>query len=338
MPELPFLDSFVHLDTAQHSRKWSHSGVTINATSGRGGRPGASLPPLGLNRTFVNEYATLAAGIAIKTPTFANSPLIFSNALTAAAVEISHVGDGRFRFVYNNGTPGTNVSSFVMRANRFYFLELEATMSATGSGPYSVTIDAEMRANEATVLTESFNFSSANAAFGSHANFATVALSGVAGAVICDFYVDIQLHGDNIILLIKPNAAGDLSQFTPNVGGGAQNWQMVDELPADDDTTVNNAASVGLVDLYNLENIGVFTGDITMVQGVATLKKSDEGIASGRIKWKYSGTVVNSPTVFFPSAEEYLCDLDGYRLSPWSSAIFTPAELNGMQIGYERLS
>ena len=63
---------------------------------------------------------------------------------------------------------------------------------------------------------------------------------------------------------LRPNAAGDLTQCTPEPV--AENWENVDEVVADDWTTVVIAEDETATDLYNLQNSSVGAGKITNVR------------------------------------------------------------------------
>lgn len=76
--------------------------------------------------------------------------------------------------------------------------------------------------------------------------------------------------GDGYIIPIRPNANGDASQWTDQADSQLNNYQAVDEVSSDSDTTYVKASETGKKDLYNLENISLPTGSvIRTVQPIA---------------------------------------------------------------------
>jgi hypothetical protein len=124
------------------------------------------------------------------------------------------------------------------------------------------------------------------------------------------------------------------------------NWEQVDEHPTvDDDTTYVSAASTGLKDLYNLDDIDpAFVGTIKGVQALWAVKKSDEGEAAVKGNWKSSGTEIVQaaghnflpPNGFYPSATSYLYNIQTERKSLFTAADWTKTEINALQLGITR--
>ena len=61
--------------------------------------------------------------------------------------------------------------------------------------------------------------------------------------------------GAGAIYGIKPNAVGSNSDFTPSPNAGEDNYEDVDEVPPDDDTTYVAVSGFGDVDTYEYENL-----------------------------------------------------------------------------------
>jgi hypothetical protein len=135
---------------------------------------------------------------------------------------------------------------------------------------------------------------------------------------------------------LYPNAAGDLSAWTPN-GAGA-NYTKVMEHPADDDATYVSTPTVGAIDLYNLDDITPsFAGTIKGAQALWLVKKSDTGTGSIKGQWKSAGSTLEG-LEFHPSAGVYLYDIQAERKSIFTAADWTQAEINALQIGMKRHS
>jgi hypothetical protein len=341
--DLLFLDSFHHhLD--ESNRKWTLGNFSTIA-GGRAARGGQIGTFATTGHVLATEHLTVCAGVAYKTPAFANSPLYFWNQYTNSWAQLSHLGDGRFRFYCSAGAQnayGTELSP-PMHIGRWYYLEFKCVMAITpvGGGLCDVSLTNTMWANEEQWFTEVLTFEDLTyQPFQDHPGFAALLLVGPGGghqATFADLYwTQGERLGDGEIHPLYPNAAGDLTEWTPSAGA---NYENVDENPdIDDDSTYNKVGAAGLpkTDLYNLDNIAGFSGTIKGAQACACLKKSNVGFAYGRFVWKSGVTTYNGGHYFYPSFIDWRFDLETKRKSPFTSLDFTVAELNAMQLGYQR--
>jgi hypothetical protein len=341
MPNLLFCDSFDHYSVPQGSRKWTSfpGGTMVAGRTGNALQAGANGMP---SKTLNAEYTTLTAGVAYRTQGFGNQILKFNNIVNDVKAYLEHVGDGRLRFLFQGGGFGTAgpPSTFVMNLNQWYYFEMQVAI--TGGPPATTTFTGTARVNSAEVLSWSLNGSTS-----ATLKFAGVSLEGSGGgfnSTVDDFYcTDTEYLGDVKIGVLYPNAVGDASAWTPN-GAGA-NWTKVMEHPADDDVTYVAAASTGLKDLYNLDDIDpAFTGVIKGVQALWCVKKSDEGQAAVKGLWKSAGVeIVQSsghnyiaPNGYSPSAADYLYNIQTERKSLFTAADWTKTEINALQLGITR--
>ncbi len=159
--------------------------------------------------------------------------------------------------------------------------------------------------------------------------------------------------------LLKPNGAGDNSQWTPSVGS---NWQCVDEIPYDDpaggDYVSTNTA--GNIDDYNLEPFSGVGNEVInkVLIGWAHTGSMTGPKALGKLRYKSAsgGTVAQSAALEFgnntgfPSPDVGVNnkqDLSGggypdstgrdltVRTNPSNGAALTVADINSSQIGIE---
>ena len=93
--------------------------------------------------------------------------------------------------------------------------------------------------------------------------------------VFDDIYVNEGARlGDLQVTVLRPNAAGSETDFTPSAGA---NWQNVDDTSVHDtDTTYNTAEPSGSKDLFNLPAIGV-VGNVLAIAQHLVARKSDAG-------------------------------------------------------------
>jgi len=129
---------------------------------------------------------------------------------------------------------------------------------------------------------------------------------------------------NSFILTLRPNAAGDVTELDPTAGS---NWQNVDEVVADEGTTVVGSWSYTLIrDLYNLPN---HTSEQEVINSVTVYARCGSGNAIKTII-KTGGTeyfgIENEP----PTWTTYSTI---YNTNPNTGAAFTWTDIDNLQIG-----
>src|SRR5215471_10896378 len=291
----------------------------------------------------------MAAGIAHKPFGYANAPLSFDNSgdwqNPDLSCSLNHNGDGRLYLSTSIGSdsPGP----YVLNLSQWYYLELHATVSVTivSTTPpvYNVAYSCNFRVNEAPVksfsINQNFNGTTNMVGHG----FESLGVTGAGGSFNADFddlYVtDGELLGDVKVDCRVPNAAGDLSEWTPTA---APNWSNVEEHESDDDATTVQTDTVGKRDLYNLDDLAPGSYAIKGAQALWLTKKSDAGAAAIRGLWKSGGTLIEQSSGlnffgdFYPTYANYQYDIDAERKSLFTLADWTAAEINALQLGIKR--
>ena len=291
-------------------------------------------------KVFNESYATMTAGMAYKTPAFANDLMQLMG--PNATVSLGHDGSGRLRISVSWTSVGTAVSpssTFVMSADIWYYFELQTNITS-GASPHVVS---SARVNGAEIIAWDYPVSTGLL----DQKLDRIHIVGPGGgynARYDDLYVtDNEFLGDIKVGVLYPNAVGDSSGWTPN-GAGA-NYTKVMEHPADDDVTYAAASAVGMKDLYHLDDIDPsFAGSIKGVQALWMIKKSDEGEAAAKGVWKSGGTEVVQteghnflpPGGFHPSVEAYQYSIQAARHSLFTLSNWTKAELDALQLGVIR--
>jgi hypothetical protein len=147
--------------------------------------------------------------------------------------------------------------------------------------------------------------------------------------------------GEGSIIHLRPNAAGDNTDFSTNADS---NWEAVDEVTPDDTTTRNSATSLDDIDDYNLSASGLtsetincvqvgvryaFTGDTTPPQFVTRIKATASGTVEESSAISYLSTAYHTNANAAPRNYGLtLYDLPGASTTAW-----TPTELDTAQIG-----
>jgi len=135
--------------------------------------------------------------------------------------------------------------------------------------------------------------------------------------------------GNGRAALMVPNAAGDKTDLTPSADA---NWQNVDEVPHDSDTTYNQSATVGHYDLYNLTSVTLESGEaINAVAALAVVKLAAAGDGDAQVGIK---TAAEDWATAVPLGSDAYVMLDKiYEVDPHDSAAWSQAKLDALQVG-----
>lgn len=326
---LIFIDSFDHIDS--NESKWLS--VTIQDAAGR-----TAAASRGGYKTLPGEYNELTVGVAYKTTNLANPPITFYNERLQEGnmLRIQNIGDGRLQAeaqrVINELKYGA-VSGQSMVENQWYYLELHAVTAAT-------TVSYDLRVNEETWLTGTFTYTTtAGTQTAGWADLVLTPTGGGYASYFDDLYVrdDNTFHGDVDVICLRPNGTTTLSEWTP-FPGTATNYTCVDDSIPNEDTDYVTATATGLIDLYEMEDVGVFTGEIFGVQGVQDIKKIEAGAGRTRQVWVdgITGTETYTSSEFYPSALDYLFHTVVCETNPFTTATWEAAEVDALRFGIER--
>lgn len=147
-----------------------------------------------------------------------------------------------------------------------------------------------------------------------------------------DLYIRTGMipYGDTGILRMHVTGAGSATTWTAT--GSATNWQCVDDVNPDDDTTYVYSSVVGAKDLYALENVTI-TGDIYAVAMTIRGKKTSSGTRAVRALIK-STSEANGRTLYLPSSG-YKTDFHSVFETKPTGGVWTQAALDALEAGIE---
>lgn len=159
-----------------------------------------------------------------------------------------------------------------------YFIDIVISF-ASGTGTCTIYLSTPAGGGPVLALTNITTITTANA----YANQVQIGeLGGISFMTIS--FDDFHCHtntgaapnaplGEGTRIYTKvPNGAGYATTLTPN--GAAANWQCVDDVPPDDDTTYVAAAAFPLTEGYGV-GAGGFTGVVNGVVRVSRVRKDD---------------------------------------------------------------
>jgi hypothetical protein len=281
------------------------------------------------------NYATLIVGCAMYRPGTVTTDdiLWFEDHLTSVAhLTVQMRSDGAIRVYRGGGDSGTNLgesATGLITANTWFHLEFKATIDDTAG-------IAVVRINGITALSlSSLDTRNGGGAYVNRIGFGGI--DGISTLYVDDVYVcdttgtyNNDFIGDASVVALYPDGAGQYSEWTPSAGS---NWQNVDEQGTpNDDTDYNSAGDVNTRDLYNMTPLPITSGAVHGVKIDGTLKKTDTGTRGVKLMMRNGTTETESSE--FPLNTAYTRhESIVYETNPHTSAPFTIAEVNAIQMG-----
>lgn len=251
---------------------------------------------------------------------------------TAATQHLTLLVNGSGLLELRRGTSaGTLLATgtTVISANQWRYYEMRCTIADSG-GICQVRLDGAVT-NEIDYVGDTRNA-------GTLTTIDAVSLRGLTNARYADWYICNALGstnsgflGDVAVRTLVPTGDGATSQLVGSDGNSVSNWQQVDELPSSG-TDYNGTATVGQKDTYAITDLPAGVTSVYGVQVAALMAKSDAGAASAKPVTRVSGTDYAPDTIVLTTS--YVESLKTWDLDP-AGAAWTPAKVNGMEIGME---
>ncbi len=340
MSILFFIDSFGHYSAGQMSTKWnsaSGSIVTSVPTGSGSGFSGTASKTIPLTPIACNGGRWLLEGARVIES--------FSDAIFGVSATLTILSDGRFRvscFSYNSNASPV-FSTFALSFGAIYHIQFLCSVSSfvTTPGFYSSTFNWVVYVNGVPVFSDSATTTSAGSDGHDITQFifssSNIDSSSGLGEWVGDFWcTDGELLGDCLIVPLFPRADGSTIQWTPLT---PPNFSQVNQHIATD-TTYNSTAGAGDIDEYFMDLIGPFAGTIKGAQGVWRTQNVDatSSLCQG-IYRNGAGTEILAPSgSFAPSLLSPKFSLDTNRKSLFTGLDWTQPEIDGGQLGLERIS
>jgi hypothetical protein len=253
---------------------------------------------------------------------------------SAFVCSLHYTTDGRLAVCRGSG--GTTIvaqsASGLLASNTWYHIEARyKPHNSTGSGV--------VKLNGTTVVSASGNLSSSgsniaralrfyggNVSDGGVRSYDHVVVMDISGSAFNDFI------GPSTIKTLFPSGAGDLTQWAPNTG---TNYQAVDEIGEDGDTTYVSASTAGNKDLYNFDDLA--STDSPKLVTVLTLTRKDDGTARTMAPTIRSGaTDLDGSTYTQTTSYDYAEMIT--ETDPNTSAAWTKAAVDALQAGVKVVS
>ncbi len=321
------IEGWDHWDPTQVQKGWSagSGGVTqVGRFGGQAARSGTTTK----THQLPSSYATIFVGFALRMSVIGSATDFFF--IRASATNILRVSQDATGHLVIKNSGGTTIATggTVLVANGWTYIEIKLFINgASGT--------VEVHQNGSTDIASTVgNFGSSNADNVGYAgitaqttDFDDLYVADTSGSAPRNTFL-----GDVRVATIYPTGAGNSTQWTPN--GAASNWDCVDEVPPDSDTTYVSDSTPGHIDSYACSDID---GGAT-VYGVQTnlfARKDDAGTRQVAPLIRQSGTDYAGTTVTLASTYAFFSQL--YNQDP-TAADWTPTTVNGDEFGVKEIA
>lgn len=149
-----------------------------------------------------------------------------------------------------------------------------------------------------------------------------------SGAMNNDFLGDVRVQ------TLYPNADGTNSGFTPSTG--TTHYTLVDEVGTPNTTDLVSAASAGLKETYQFQDLGVTTAGIYGVQATNYAAKDNSGAVGLKNITRIGGAQYTGLSAWYLSAT-WTANRELWEVNPATSGLWAPADVNNAEFGIESL-
>ncbi len=232
--------------------------------------------------------------------------------------------------VYRGSTLlGTTTDAGIM-AGVWFYLEFKVVCNST-TGSYELRIGGVNKLTASGVNTKAgthdyhttFRFTGTSVAGGSAVQVDDLYCVDSSGSINNDFL------GNMRVVTIRPDAAGDSTQFTPDSGS---NYARVNEQVCGDDSNYVEASISGYKDLYNYEALSGITSDIKGIMVNTDCRESD-ATSYSLITVCKSGVTESDNTAQLIGSSSYITRRRLLETDPNTSAAWTKNNLDAAQFG-----
>lgn len=331
---LRFVDSFAHMGTnvGLLPFKWTASqgalAFTTDTTSAVNGfgldMISGFLTPGGVRKTLDHQTSWIV-GCRIFTGALDGAYQGLHNSTTLAKWTINN--DGTLSIYAGSVTIATSTLS--LHTGRQYYIEMSYTLSGTSN----INVSSTLRVNGIQWVTGNANSGINQTSL----LVGTTTVNGhlftgpsTNGNVISDCYIcdatgsfNNTFLGDVKIQLILTNGDSTPLNWIPS-GTGTTHWNLINEVPPDDDTTYVYQTATGSVDLWQWQDIPAFSGTVLGVQYSLYARKDAEGSKEFQQVVGTSGT--NTFNTISPS--------DDYIWYPWCYDTDPDTGIAWTQVGF----
>lgn len=347
---LLFMDSFDTSSTAQLGRKWTTlvGSPAITTSNPRNGPQCLQLDRgWRVLKGFANQQSWVVGfGLRVAHVTGTRNPLlgfVDISGFYQCSLCLSSNNILEFCFRGSQNDPGTAVSGGAalqtISLDTWYSIQVKVTIAdSIGANTCQVRVNNDLWI---TVDAGEDLQSTANA----YANILVLeghaAATNVTDLKMDDLYVlddsgstNNDFLGDCRVEALLPDGNGTTNQFNGSDGNSVDNYLLVDEVPADDDTTYVEDSTATNQDLYTFDNLSATPVSIFGVQSNIIAKKDDAGARSAKQITRSGVTVYDGDTHALSQGSygNHACILE---LDPDTATAWDEAGINAAEFGLE---
>lgn len=324
---LLLIEGFDTYATGGYTGKWLAQGGTISAI-GRQGTNGLTYITSTDMEKAVSNKKTVIIGIAIKLSATKSWTLVEFR--DSATNQIGLYTDGSNQILVKVGFSTIKSTGYSIPTNTWVYLEFKATIDNT-TGSWELRINGVTKDSDSGIDTQAtgnayatsvmFRFSG----LGSSTHYLDdIYIFDDEGSFCNDFVGDVHVEA------LFPEDVGYVTEWV-GVPGAGDNYEEVDEIDPDDDSTFVATSGVGLEDSYIFEDLVTLSGSVFAVQINLWGKKDDVG----------SRTVVGITrpvSTTYSGIGESLGDTYQYTMyqfasNPETATYWTISEVNAAEFG-----
>jgi hypothetical protein len=138
--------------------------------------------------------------------------------------------------------------------------------------------------------------------------------------------------GDVRVITTFPNGNGNSSQMVGSDGNSTDNYLLVDETVANDDTDYVESSTVGNKDTYTYSDLIPTSGTIFGIQLLPHVRKTDAGARSMKSIARLSGTEVDGPAQILSTSYQYFPEI---RETKPGGGAWTITDINNAEFGHK---
>lgn len=302
------------------------SGVTVSTANPRYGT--SYLQTGSSNNVAEKEFTGMSEfymGMAVRVPAARTLWEMREGGTIHLAVRVNATGNIE---VVRSGSTVIATGTATLSFNSWYFVELYALIADSGG---RAVVRVGQPASGSPVNDVDFTGDTRNGGTGV---FSRLRITGNSVSRT-DFYVNDtsgsvnnSWWGDMAVACLRPDGAGNSTQFTPSAGS---NWQNVDDTAQNGDTDFNSSGTAGDKDLYTMSDLPSGASAVLAVRVEMAARKDDAGARAGRTVIRTGATDYEGSDIALP--DTYAFHGTTYDVSPNTGSAWTVANVNALEAG-----
>lgn len=328
---LIFIDSADHYTTnAGFLKKWT-SGTNPVGSAGNGRNGTQSIRYVSSSPFYktIPSQSTYIVGFALRSSSTSGYTVISFQESSTTHVDVRMVSGGQLQVTRNGTVLATGTTALL--TNVYYYIEFKANIhSSTGS--YTLKINEVVELTASGVNTRNGGSGIINMVLFGGGGGTTVDIDDVyfcdtTGSTNNDFLGDIKIES------LTPTSDSTPLTWAPSTG--STHYNLLDEVPPNDDTDYVTTSGVNFDDVFGFSNLTTVSGTVLGVQINTYDRKTDAGGVNILHLMRIGGIVYTG--LQFAQQDTYIYHSGIIEKNPGTVADWTIADVNNAEFGIRRL-